>query len=113
MLLLRQTAAKRSEPGTCIPRMAPKQVWFGLSIAHPTKWYNDSVQEFSCCKTRNNVHLSQLENQMKTLLFERSVQEARQHLDQVFIWIIKILLAIVYAERLLPLSRRYPTGKRI
>jgi hypothetical protein len=61
----------------------------------------------------NNVHLSQLENQMKALLFARPIEELRQHVDHVFIWVTKILLAIIYAERLLPLRRRYPQGKRI
>jgi len=50
---------------------------------------------------------------MKALLFARPIEDLRQHLDLVFIWITKILLAIIYAERLLPLRRRYPQGKRI
>jgi hypothetical protein len=63
-----------------------------------------------CCRICNNVHLSQLENRVKRLLFEQTVEEARDHLDQIFIWVTKILLAIVYAERLLPFSRRHPSG---
>jgi hypothetical protein len=66
-----------------------------------------------CCRICNNVHLSQLENRVKRLLFEQTVEEARVHLDQIFIWVTKILLAIVYAERLLPFSRRHPSGKPI
>ena len=66
-----------------------------------------------CCRICNNVHLSQLENRVKRHLFEQTVEEARVHLDQIFIWVTKILLAIVYAERLLPFSRRHPSGKPI
>jgi hypothetical protein len=66
-----------------------------------------------CCIRCNNVHLSRLENRVKRLLFECPLSEARRHLDQFFIWVIKILLAIIYAERMLPLDRRRPKGKPI
>jgi hypothetical protein len=42
-----------------------------------------------CCRICNNVHLSQLENRVKRLLFEQTVEEARVHLDQIFIWVTK------------------------
>lgn len=67
----------------------------------------------ACCKKCNGVHLSKLENRAKSLLFECPIREAKSHLDQLFIWSAKILLAIVYAERLLPFSRRHPRGARI
>jgi hypothetical protein len=66
-----------------------------------------------CCARCNNVHLSQLESQVKSLLFDRPLSEARQHLDKFFIWVTKIFLGIVYAERMLPLRQRHPRGKPI
>jgi hypothetical protein len=66
-----------------------------------------------CCAGCNSVHLSQLENEVKRLLFDAPLSEARQNLENIFLWASKILIAIVYAERLLPLRRRYPKGKRI
>jgi hypothetical protein len=93
------------------------QTKFGLAYQSLTLLNGTTIPYRSlkvpCCKTCNNVHLSQLENRVKRLLFERPVQETSRHLDQIFIWATKILLSIVYAERLLPLNRRYPKGKRI
>src|SRR5580704_13377068 len=66
-----------------------------------------------CCTSCNNVHLSQLENRVKTLLFNRSLHYAQQHLDQIYVWAMKILVGIIYAERLLPRRRRHPKGKPI
>jgi hypothetical protein len=66
-----------------------------------------------CCTRCNNVHLSQLENRVKRLFFERPLPEARRHLDQIFIWATKILLGTIYAERMLPFDRRHPQGKPI
>jgi hypothetical protein len=79
------------------------QTKFGLAYQSLTLLNGTTIPYRSlkvpCCKTCNNVHLSQLENRVKTLLFERPVQETSQHLDQTFIWATKILLSIVYAER--------------
>jgi hypothetical protein len=66
-----------------------------------------------CCSTCNNVHLSKLEKRVQTLLFESSIEEARRNLKDIYIWANKILLGIIYAERLLPLNRRYPKGRPI
>jgi hypothetical protein len=66
-----------------------------------------------CCATCNNVHLSKLEKRVKKLLFESSISAARRDLKDIYIWANKILLGIVYAERLLPLDRRYPRGRRV
>ena len=93
------------------------QTKFGLAYQSLTLLNGTTIPyrnlKVPCCKTCNNVHLSQLENRVKTLLFERPIKDVSKNLDQVFIWATKILLAIVYAERLLPLSRRYPKGRRI
>ena len=66
-----------------------------------------------CCPTCNNVHLSKLEKRVQSLLFESPIAVARRDLKDIYIWANKILLGIVYAERLLPLSRRYPKGRAI
>jgi hypothetical protein len=63
-----------------------------------------------CCPTCNNVHLSKLEKRVQRLLFESSITVARSDLRDIYIWANKILLGIIYAERLLPLNRRYPKG---
>ena len=65
------------------------------------------------CPTCNNVHLSKLEKRVQSLLFESPIAVARRDLKDIYIWANKILLGIVYAERLLPLSRRYPKGRAI
>jgi hypothetical protein len=64
-----------------------------------------------CCQTCNNVHLSKLEKRVQTLLFDSSIAAARRDLKDIYIWANKILLGILYAERLLPLNRRYPRGR--
>jgi len=61
-----------------------------------------------CCKRCNTVHLSRLENKVKRLLFGKPISEPRLHSDLMLTWASKILLGIVYAERLLPLDRRDP-----
>jgi hypothetical protein len=66
-----------------------------------------------CCQTCNNVHLSKLEKRVQTLLFDSSIAAARRDLKDIYIWANKILLGILYAERLLPLNRRYPRGRPI
>jgi hypothetical protein len=66
-----------------------------------------------CCKPCNTVHLSQLENRVKRLLFEEPISMARRHSADIFAWACKILLGIVYIERLLPLDRRHPAGQPI
>lgn len=66
-----------------------------------------------CCPTCNNVHLSGLEKRVQKLLFDSSITLARRDLTDIYIWASKILLGTLYAERLLPLSRRYPKGRRI
>jgi hypothetical protein len=38
---------------------------------------------------------------------------ARRHSADIFTWACKILLGIIYAERLLPLDRRHPAGQPI
>lgn len=65
------------------------------------------------CPTCNDVHLSKLEKRVQSLLFESPIAVARRDLKDIYIWANKILLGIVYAERLLPLSRRYPKGRAI
>jgi hypothetical protein len=55
-----------------------------------------------CCARCNNVRLSQLEKRVQNLLFERPISAARRDLKDIYIWANKILLGIVYAERLLP-----------
>jgi hypothetical protein len=66
-----------------------------------------------CCQPCNNVHLSILENKVKKLLFESSLAAAKRDLDAIYLWATKILLGVVYAERLLPFNRRHPKGRRI
>jgi hypothetical protein len=66
-----------------------------------------------CCPTCNNVHLSKLERRVQRLLFESPFAEAQRNLKDIYIWANKILLGIVYAERMLPLNRRYPKGRPI
>jgi hypothetical protein len=66
-----------------------------------------------CCPTCNNVHLSKLETRVQRLLFESPIAVARRDLKDIYIWANKILLGIVYAERLLPLNRRNPKGRTI
>ena len=58
-------------------------------------------------------HMSQLEKRVQRLLFDRSIAIARRDLKDIYIWANKILLGIVYAERLFPLNRRYPKGRPI
>ena len=48
---------------------------------------------------------------VQTLLFDSSIAAARRDLKDIYIWANKILLGILYAERLLPLNRRYPRGR--
>jgi hypothetical protein len=66
-----------------------------------------------CCKPCNTIHLSQLENRVKRLLFEAPISVARRNSSDIWIWVMKILLGIVYAERILPLRRSKPSGRRI
>jgi hypothetical protein len=66
-----------------------------------------------CCVACNTVHLSQLENKVKHVLFEQPLLVARKHASDVFTWICKVLIGIIYRERLLPLDRRRPTDARI
>lgn len=66
-----------------------------------------------CCSTCNNVHLSQLESRVQQVLLRGSLSEARRNLPSVHVWITKIMLGIIYAERSLPLNRRHPRGRRI
>lgn len=66
-----------------------------------------------CCSTCNNVHLSKLERRVQRLLFESPIAVARRDLKDIYIWANKILLGITYAERLLPLNRRYPKGRAV
>jgi hypothetical protein len=65
-----------------------------------------------CCKPCNNTHLSKLENRVKKALFG-PIGVAREHGSDVFVWAMKILVGIVYAERLLPLQRSKPRGRTI
>ncbi|MFL6798251.1 MAG: hypothetical protein ACJ8F3_12655 [Xanthobacteraceae bacterium] len=66
-----------------------------------------------CCAPCNNVHLSQLEKRVQKLLFDGPVSVGRRDLKDIYIWANKILLGIVYAERLLPFNRRHPKGRPI
>lgn len=66
-----------------------------------------------CCPTCNNVHLSKLERRVQKLLFETKIADARRDLRDIYLWASKILLGIIYAERMLPLNRRYPKGRPI
>src|SRR6266478_3685274 len=66
-----------------------------------------------CCHSCNTVHLSKLENRVKRYLFNEPIRVARQHSGDILIWAMKILLGIIYAERLLPWQRSKPSGRRI
>lgn len=66
-----------------------------------------------CCKPCNTTHLSKLENRVKKHLFEEPLSVARRNSPDIWIWVMKILLGIVYAERILPLRRSKPAGRRI
>ena len=66
-----------------------------------------------CCHGCNTNHLSKLENRIKHYLFNEPISVARKHSGDVLIWVMKILLGIIYAERLLPLQRSKPRGRRI
>ncbi len=66
-----------------------------------------------CCKPCNTIHLSKLENRVKRLLFEEPIGVARRNSSDIWIWVMKIFLGIVYAERMLPLRRSKPSGRRI
>jgi hypothetical protein len=66
-----------------------------------------------CCERCNTVHLSQLENRVNRLLFASPISLARKESHDIWIWAMKILLGIVYAERLFPLQRSKPAGRRI
>jgi hypothetical protein len=66
-----------------------------------------------CCHHCNTVHLSKLENRVKRYLFGQPISVARKHSGDILIWVLKILLGIIYAERLLPRQRSKPSGKRI
>src|ERR1700730_13365528 len=66
-----------------------------------------------CCNPCNTIHLSQLENRVKRLLFEEPISVARTNSSDFWIWVMRILLGIVYAERILPLRRSKPSGRRI
>jgi hypothetical protein len=66
-----------------------------------------------CCKPCNTIHLSKLENRVKKLLFKKPISVARRNSSDIWIWVMKILLGIVYAERILPLRRSKPSGRRI
>jgi hypothetical protein len=66
-----------------------------------------------CCKPCNTIHLSKLEKRVKSLLFEVPTSVARRNSPDIWIWVMKILLGIVYAERILPLRRSKPSGRRI
>jgi hypothetical protein len=66
-----------------------------------------------CCQTCNTTHLSKLENRVKRYLFNEPIAVARRHSGDILIWVMKILLGIIYAERLLPLQRSKPAGRRI
>lgn len=59
-----------------------------------------------CCGPCNNVHLSKLENKIKRVLFEQPVSVARREAADLFTWAIKILLGVLYRERLLRRDRR-------
>ncbi|MFB6463622.1 hypothetical protein [Bradyrhizobium tunisiense] len=49
----------------------------------------------------------------KRYLFDEPISVARQHSGDILIWVMKILLGIIYAERLFPLQRSKPRGRRI
>jgi hypothetical protein len=66
-----------------------------------------------CCKPCNTVHLSKLEKRVKKFLFKDPISVARRNSSDIWIWVMKILLGIVYAERILPLRRSKPSGRRI
>lgn len=66
-----------------------------------------------CCHRCNTVHLSKLENRVKRYLFSEPIAVARKHSADLLIWSMKILLGIIYAERLLPWQRSKPRGRRI
>jgi hypothetical protein len=61
-----------------------------------------------CCVACNTVHLSKLEKRVKRYLFKEPISVAREHADDVFTWICKIFIGIIYRERLLPNDRRRP-----
>src|ERR1700704_1590776 len=88
---------------------------FGLANQHLTLLNGTLIPyrqlTVPCCQTCNNVHLSKLEKRVQTLLFDSSIAAARRDLKDIYIWASKILLGILYAERLLPLNRRYPRGR--
>lgn len=90
---------------------------FGLADQHLTLLNGTLIPyrqlTVPCCAPCNNVHLSQLEKRVQKLLFERPISAARRDLKDIYIWANKILLGIVYAERLLPLNRKYPKGRPI
>jgi hypothetical protein len=62
-----------------------------------------------CCHTCNTVHLSQLEKKVKEYLFDSPIAVARRHAGDILTWTLKILLGIIYSERLLPANRRNPS----
>ena len=90
---------------------------FGLADKHLTLLNGTTIPyrqlTVPCCATCNNVHLSKLEMRVRKLLFDSTITAARRDLKDIYIWTNKILLGILYAERLLPLNRRYPKGRPI
>lgn len=66
-----------------------------------------------CCHSCNTIHLSKLENRVKRFLFDAPIGIARKHSGDVLLWVMKIFLGIVYAERLLPMQRSKPKGRKI
>ena len=59
-----------------------------------------------CCRKCNNEHLSGLEKRVERHLRLPPSKITLRHLTDVFTWACKILLGIIYKERLLPNDRR-------
>jgi hypothetical protein len=61
-----------------------------------------------CCRKCNNEHLSGLETRVKRCLRMPPSKLTRRQQTDLFTWACKILLGILYKERLLPHDRREP-----
>jgi len=63
-----------------------------------------------CCPKCNNEHLSGLEKRVQRHLRTPPSKLTQLQLTELFTWACKILLGILYKERLLPNDRRQPQG---
>jgi hypothetical protein len=66
-----------------------------------------------CCRKCNNEHLSGLEKRVGRHLRLAPDKLTAKNLTDIFTWACKILLGIIYKERLLPNDRRHQRGDRI